>query len=206
MDKTASLALLRTHIHDEHLVRHCRATGAIMKSAARHLREDDAAWERIGILHDIDFEQIHGDSKNPGGSSRFGILTNPSYMQQHGAVGKEILLLHGIDPDEAEIIRRHNHLLFNGSYTRPVEIVLQAADSISGLITACALVKGGHLSDVSVKTITRKAKEKSFAAGCDRDRIALIAPVIPLPEFYGIALSGMMGVIILIIPRPPRVL
>lgn len=59
---------------------------------------------------------------------------------------------------------------------------------------ACGLVKGGNLTDVSVKTITKKSKEKSFAAGCDRDRIALAAPLIPLSEFYGLALAGLMEI------------
>jgi len=176
MDRSASIYLIRNYIHDEHLVRHCLATGAVMKHAARQLHEDEVRWERIGILHDIDFEQIGGD------------------MQKHGAVGYEILLRQGIDSDEAEIIRGHNYLLHNGSYTRPVEIVLQAADSLSGLIIACGLVKGGNLSEVSEKTITKKAKERSFAAGCDRDRIALVAPVIPIPEFYAIALAGLMEI------------
>jgi len=194
MDRQASIALIRGHIKDEHLIRHCLATGAVMKHAARHLHEDEVQWERIGILHDIDFEEIGGDSKNSESSSRLGILTNPSYMQKHGVVGAEILLKEGVDPAEAEIIRRHNHLLHNGTYTQPVEVVLQAADSVSGLVIACGLVKGGNLSDVSVKTITKKSKEKSFAAGCDRDRIALIAPVIPQPEFYGIALMGLMEI------------
>lgn len=176
MDRQACIALIRGHIKDQHLIRHCLATGAVMKHAARHIKEDEACWERIGILHDIDFEEIGGD------------------MQRHGAVGAEILGKEGIDSAETEIIRRHNHFLHQGSYTQKVEIVLQAADSVSGLVIACGLVKGGNLSDVSVKTITKKSKEKSFAAGCDRDRIALISPVIPLPEFYGIALAGLMEI------------
>ncbi len=175
-ERQACIALIRGHIKDEHLIRHCLATGAVMKHAARHLKEDETRWERIGILHDIDFEEIGGD------------------MQRHGAVGAEILGKEGVDPAETEIIRRHNHFLHQGSYTQPVEIVLQAADSVSGLVIACGLVKGGILSDVSVKTITKKSKEKSFAAGCDRERIALVAPVIPLPEFYGIALAGLMEI------------
>jgi len=84
--------------------------------------------------------------------------------------------------------------LHGKNYYRPVEIALQAADSASGLITACALVKGGRLSDVTVKTVTKKAKEKSFAAGCDRSRIALIAPILALPEFYAVAIDGLMGI------------
>ena len=91
-------------------------------------------------------------------------------------------------------MQRHNHHLFPGTYTSPVEIALQAADSASGLVIACALVKGGKLSDVTVKTVTKKAKEKSFAAGCDRDRIALIEPIITLPEFYAGAITGLMAI------------
>ncbi|MFA7695247.1 MAG: hypothetical protein WCX63_06910 [Methanoregula sp.] len=68
------------------------------------------------------------------------------------------------------------------------------ADSISGLVIACALVKGGRLLDVSVKTITKKAKDTSFAAGCDRNRIALITPILALPEFYAIAINGLMEI------------
>lgn len=176
MDRPASISLLRTYVHDEHLVRHCRATGAIMKAMAGHLSADTGRWERIGILHDIDFEQVQGD------------------MQRHGIAGAEILKDHGIDPEDAGIIRRHNHLLHHDTYSSPVELALQAADSASGLIIACALVKGGRLSDVTVKTILKKAKEKSFAAGCDRDRIALIQPVIGVPEFYVVALSGLMEI------------
>jgi putative nucleotidyltransferase with HDIG domain len=176
MDRTAAVSLIRDHIRDEHLVRHCLATGAVMKHAARHLGEDEQRWERIGILHDIDFEEIGGD------------------MQRHGVTGAEILICNGRSPEDAAIVRRHNHFLFGGTYSQPVEIVLQAADSASGLVIACGLVKGGSLSDVSVKTITKKAKEKSFAAGCDRDRIALVAPIIPLPEFYGVALAGLMEI------------
>jgi hypothetical protein len=94
----------------------------------------------------------------------------------------------------ARVIQRHNHHLFPGTYEKPIEIALQAADSASGLVIACALLKGGRLSDVTVKTVTKKAKEKSFAAGCDRDRIALIEPILVLPEFYAVAISGMMEI------------
>ncbi len=112
----------------------------------------------------------------------------------HGAKGAEILGKHGIDPALAGIVRRHNHTFFSGTYDRTVEIALQAADSASGLIIACALVKGGRLSDVTVKTVTKKAKEKSFAAGCDRSRIVLIVPILALPDFYTVAIDGLMGI------------
>jgi len=176
MDRNAAIGLLRQHVKEESLVKHCLATGAIMKSVAGSLGGDPAVWEEIGVLHDIDFEQVLGN------------------MQQHGVAGAAILRSTGVSEDIAGIVARHNHLLHAGGYIQPVEIALQAADSASGLVIACALVKGGRLSEVSVKTITKKAREKSFAAGCDRDRIALISPLMELPVFYEHALRGMMEI------------
>jgi putative nucleotidyltransferase with HDIG domain len=180
MDRADAIGLLKKHVKEESLLKHCYATGAIMKSVAERLSANPQVWEEIGILHDIDFEEIGGD------------------MQRHGVVGAEILRAAGLREDFTNIVARHNHFICPGPYERPVEIALQAADSASGLIIACALVKGGNLSEVSVKTITKKAKEKSFAAGCDRDRIALIEPIMKLPEFYEHALRGMMEI------RPER--
>jgi len=176
MERSAAVALLHRYVQGDGLTRHCLATGAIMKSVAGFFSQDPARWEEIGILHDIDFEYVKED------------------MQQHGTVGAQLLKSAGVPGDMGEIVRRHNHFLHTGTYESPVEITLQAADSASGLIIACALVKGGRLSDISVKTITKKAKERSFAAGCDRSRIALIAPLMEIPKFYEYALAGMMEI------------
>jgi putative nucleotidyltransferase with HDIG domain len=176
MERAAAIGLLKHHVHEDSLLKHCYATGAIMKAVAGPLSGDPKSWEEIGILHDIDFEQVSGD------------------MQKHGRVGAELLKAAGLPEDSCGIVMRHNHFLFPGTYEHPVEIALQAADSASGLIIACAMVKGRQLSEVSVKTITKKAKEKSFAAGCDRTRIALIAPLMEIPVFYDHALRGMMEI------------
>lgn len=176
MDRADAIGLLKKHVHEDSLLKHCYATGAIMKAVAGSFSGNSGEWEEIGILHDIDFEEIGGD------------------MQKHGVVGAGLLRSAGLPDDFAGIVERHNHHLFNGTYQRPVEIALQAADSASGLIIACAKVKGGRLSDVSVTTITKKAKEKSFAAGCDRARIELIAPIMKIPDFYQHALNGMMEI------------
>jgi putative nucleotidyltransferase with HDIG domain len=176
MERSGSITLLRKYLHRDPLINHCLATGAIMKAVAGFFYQDPASWEEIGILHDIDFECVKGD------------------MAQHGVMGAELLKTAGIPDDTCAIIKRHNHFLHAGAYDSPVEISLQAADSASGLIIACALVKGGHLPDVSVKTITKKVKEKAFAAGCDRNRIALIAPLMEIPVFYEYALTGMMEI------------
>ncbi len=175
MDREDALTLLEVYVHGDSLIKHCMATAAVMKATAEYLGEDAATWENIGILHDIDFEQIGED------------------MERHGIEGERMLLENGVDAEIAAIVKRHNHMIFGG-YESPVEIALQAADSVSGLIIACALVKGGKLTEVTPKTVKKKFKDRSFAAGCERDRIRSIEPLIDLPTFYQLAIDGLITI------------
>ncbi|KLK87415.1 phosphohydrolase [Methanoculleus sediminis] len=151
---------------------HSHATAAIMRKVAEHLGEDAGTWEIIGLLHDIDYDIVCGD------------------MERHGVEGYRILIENGVSEEIADIVRRHNHLLF-GDYVRPVEVALQAADSVSGLIIACALVKGGAIDEVSPRTVKKKFKEKSFAAGCERERIRMIESLMDMETFYRLAIEGL---------------
>jgi hypothetical protein len=176
MNAEEALKLLKSYVSDDKLVKHCIATAAIMRELAKELGEDEELWNVIGILHDIDYDITEGD------------------MEKHGEVGAEILKKEGVDDEIAEVVKRHNHLL-HGDYEKPVEIALQAADSVSGLIIACALVKKGKVTEVTPKTVKKKFKEKSFAAGCDRDRIRMAEKLgFTLEEFYEIAIRGLVRV------------
>jgi putative nucleotidyltransferase with HDIG domain len=174
MDRNEALGLVRAHVSDAPLITHSVATAAVMKALAPHFSGDADVWELIGLLHDIDYTLVSAD------------------MTRHGGVGCEILRRAGVPEEIAGIVKRHNHHLYGENYREPVEIALQAADSASGLIIACALVKGRRLSEVTPKTVAKKFREKSFAAGCDRKRIRLIEPLMDLDRFYEIAISGLM--------------
>ena len=176
MDRNAALALLKEHVTTESLLGHCLATAAVMKGLAKELGEDENLWELIGILHDIDFQEIEED------------------MEKHGEVGYEILKASGIPDEIALPIRYHNHMLHEGEYTTPVEICLQTADSVSGLVIACAYVKGGKITDVSTKTVTKKYKAASFAAGCDRSRIAMSDVLLLRERMYEIAIAEITAI------------
>ena len=115
-------------------------------------------------------------------------------MEKHGEVGYEILKASGISDEIALPIRYHNHMLHEGEYTTPVEICLQTADSVSGLVIACAYVKGGKITDVSTKTVTKKYKAASFAAGCDRSRIAMSDVLLPRERMYEIAIAEITAI------------
>ncbi len=170
-----AIELLREYVKNENLVKHCIATAAIMKGLAKRLGENEEKWELIGLLHDIDYEVVNED------------------MNRHGIVGSEILREKGFDEEICEAVKRHNHFLFEPE--KSVEIALQAADNLSGLIVACALVKGRNLGNVTPKTVKKKFKEKSFASGCNRERIKMIEKLgISLEEFYQIAIDSMLEV------------
>ncbi len=176
MDRTEALALLKEHVKTQSLLNHCLSTAAVMKGLAKELNQDETVWELIGILHDIDFEEIGED------------------MTKHGLAGYDILKAAGIGDEIANPIKRHNHTLFEGEYTEPVEICLQTADSVSGLVIACSYVKGGKVTEVTTKTITKKYKTASFAAGCDRTRIASTDALIPRERMYEIAIAEITAI------------
>ena len=113
MEKAEALTLLKQHVSTTSLVGHCISTSAVMKGLASELGQDDVLWETIGILHDIDFEEIDED------------------MEKHGLAGYEILRAAGVGDEIALPIKRHNHMIFGTDYTTPVEICLQVADSVA---------------------------------------------------------------------------
>ncbi|HPJ74273.1 MAG TPA: hypothetical protein PLM96_04710 [Methanoregulaceae archaeon] len=81
-----------------------------------------------------------------------------------------------------------------GSSEGVADVVLQSADNISGLIIACALVKGGSISDVTPKTVKKKFKEKSFAAGCRREKVWEIEEFMDLSRFFELAIVAMQEI------------
>lgn len=174
MDRNFALNLLKKYLKNDKLVKHCIATSAIMKELAKELGEDEKRWELLGLLHDIDYELVEGD------------------MKRHGIVGSEILK-EFFDDDFCNTVKRHNYYIFEPKTKE--DIALIASDNISGLIIACALVKGRKITAVTPKTVRDKFKEKSFARGCNREMIGRIEEIgISLDKFFEIAIKALVGV------------
>ncbi|OPX66203.1 MAG: Ribonuclease Y [Methanoregulaceae archaeon PtaB.Bin056] len=167
--------LMRACLEKESLRSHCLSTAAIMKALASRMGKDPVQWEMIGLLHDIDYELVGGD------------------MERHGEVGYRMLIEREIGEDIAGAVRRHNDFL-SGDSQDPVDVALQAADNISGLIIATAAVKGGRITEVTEKTLRKKFKEKAFAAGCRREKVMGITRFMELPEFFSLALGAMQEI------------
>jgi putative nucleotidyltransferase with HDIG domain len=145
-----SLALLREHTQADHLLKHMLAVEAAMVGQARRLGGDPELWGRTGLLHDMDYER------------------HPT-PAEHPFVGVEILRSRGYPEEMLRAILSHAD--YSGvARGTPMEHALYAVDELSGLVVACALVRPSRsLDDLTPRSVQKKFKSKSFAAGVKRE-------------------------------------
>jgi len=176
MNREDTLGEIKKNVKNENLVRHMIATEAIMRELARKFGEDEVKWGMAGLLHDIDVEITGGD------------------MNSHGVVGSEMIRELDFDEDIARAVLAHNETLGFPRETL-IEKALFCADPLTGLITAAALVRlEKKLSMVEAKSVRKRFKEKSFAAGASREGIAACSELgIELEEFIELGLRAMQG-------------
>ena len=176
IDRNEALQLLKKYIKNEKMIKHMLAVEAIMRALAKKLKEDEDLWGITGLLHDIDYEVVGKD------------------LSKHGLVSAEILK-DKLPEDVLKAIMAHNELT-GVKCDSPLAIALRAADQVSGLIIATALVMPNKkLEEVKVSSLKKKFKQKDFARGVKRDRIKLIEKLgIKLDEFLEIALRALQGI------------
>ena len=152
MDRADGLAIVREFVKSENLIRHMYAVEAAMRFYARKYGEDEDIWGFTGLLHDFDWE-IH-----------------PS-MEEHPQAGAPILRKRNVPEDIVHAILSHaDHTGIQRGTN--MEKALYACDEITGLITAVALVRPSRsLHDLKVKSVKKKWKDRSFAAGANRIEI-----------------------------------
>jgi len=178
MTRDEALALLTRHVKSENMIRHSLAAEAVMRALAKRLGRDEEQWGLAGLLHDIDIERVGGD------------------LAVHGLDGERILSESNCDPEIVEAVRMHNEAAAGAVRSKEFHHALAAGETITGLITATALVYPDRkLARVKVKSVTKRMKEKAFAASVNRDTVMECEKIgLPLDEFAGIALSAMQGI------------
>jgi len=177
MNREEAISLVKENIKKENLFKHILAVEAIMRGIANHLNEDVESWDLVGLLHDIDYEKTEDDPKN------------------HGIIA-ENLLKGKVDEKIIKAIKSHNFEHTGVIPETKMEKALIAADAISGLIVATALIiPSKKLKDVKVKSIKKKFKQKDFARRCSRECILVCEHVgIPKEKFFEIALEAIQGI------------
>lgn len=177
-----ALALLKKYNKDPFHIQHAYTVEAVMKWYAKELGygEDVEYWGIVGLLHDIDFEQ---------------------YPEEHCLRAPELLREGGVGEDIIHAVCSHGYgitvgcgVTINVKPEHEMEKVLFAADELTGLIWAAALMRPSKsIKDMELKSLKKKYKSKGFAAGCSREVIERGAELLgwELPKLLTMTLEAM---------------
>ena len=155
-----ALALLKKYNKDPFHMQHALTVEAVMRWYAKELGYGDAEeyWGIVGLIHDIDFEL---------------------YPEEHCLKAPELLREGGVGEDIIHAVVSHGYGITVGcgvtldvAPEHEMEKVLFAADELTGLIGAAALMRPSKSTkDMELKSLKKKYKSKGFAAGCSREVI-----------------------------------
>lgn len=175
MNYAEARALMERHCTENTLRKHCLASGAVLKALARRLGQDEEMWAVTGLLHDLDYDQTKDD------------------MPRHGLVTVELLKDQSLPAEVIQAIKAHNAENLGLERKSPLDIALTCGETITGLVVATTLVyPDKKLASVKPKSVTKRMKEKAFAASVNRDHIRLCEDLgVPLAEFAALAVEAM---------------
>ena len=166
---------MEKHVKNKNLVNHMIAVSAIMKGIANHFGKEPALWEVVGMLHDVDYERTGDDFPRHGLLSATMVA---DYLPEEGL----------------KAIRAHNPMTGVEAESR-MEISLFAADAISGLIVADALVRPTRLEGMKPKSLRRRMKDKSFARNVSRENIRRCEEMgLDLNRFLALSIEAIQSV------------
>jgi putative nucleotidyltransferase with HDIG domain len=146
-----ALALFHEWTQTDSLRRHGYAVEAAMGFYARHFGENEEVWRITGLLHDVDYERHQS-------------------LEEHPFVGVGMLREKGYPEDVLEAIMGHANHTNTPRITRMAK-VLYAVDELAGFIMAVGYVRPTGLEGMAPKSVTKKLKDKAFAAAVSRDDI-----------------------------------
>jgi putative nucleotidyltransferase with HDIG domain len=161
---------LTRYTKSQALLRHALAVEASVGWYARHYGEDEELWRAAALLHDFDYEM------------------HPT-LDKHPQDGAPILRDDGWSEEVVEAVLSHAEHLAIPRDT-PLKKTLFACDELSGFVHACALVRPEGLSTLEPKSVVKKLKQPSFAAGVHRDEVYAGA------ELLGLELNEHIGNVI----------
>ncbi len=152
MYRSEALEIVQEYVKNQNLINHMLSVEAAMRFYAHKFGEDPELWGNTGLLHDFDWE-IH-----------------PT-LEEHPQAGAPILRERGVPEEIIQGVLSHADHSGVQRVTR-MQKALYACDEITGLVTAVALVRPSRsLYDLTAKSVKKKWKDRSFAAGANREEI-----------------------------------
>lgn len=147
-----AMELLKKYNKSDSLIKHALAVEGVMKYFAEYYGEDIEKWGNIGLIHDLDYEQ---------------------FPDQHCIMTEKILRENNWPEEYIYSVISHGWGICSDAEPKSImEKTLYTIDELTGLIAATALMRPGKsILDLGLKSLTKKWKQKSFAAGVDRDLI-----------------------------------
>ncbi len=145
-----ALALLKTQVTSESLLKHCLAVEASMRWYSAFFNEPLELWGQCGLLHDIDFEK---------------------YPNEHPLMALDLLRNHGYDETFVMAIKGHGDHTNTPRETNLAK-TLYAVDELSSFVVAVALVRPEKFGGLTSKSVKKKLKDKAFARAVSREDIA----------------------------------
>jgi len=174
-NKEEALIILQQYNQEQFHLQHARTVSGVLGYFAREYDPERVEfWEVVGLLHDLDFEM---------------------YPAQHCVKSQEIM--RGLGLDEEIVRATASHCYGINVDIRPehiMEKILYAADELTGLIGAVAIMRPSKsVMDLEEKSVMKKFKTPSFAAGCSRDVIRAGAEMLgwELPDLIGRTILAM---------------
>ncbi len=178
-----ALGLLKDMPQQESDINHYLETEAIMKALAEKFDENAGYWGMIGLLHDVDWALTRNN------------------REEHCIKAAEILKEKGFDDKFIKIVQSHGYgyneipALKDKQRTEKIEYSLIAAETLTGIIYAYALLKGRNISDMDVSGLKKKFKDKKFAANCNRELVKKIEKTgLSLDDFFDISIKAIKSI------------
>ena len=148
-DINQAMAILTEYNQSEALITHAKTVSGVMRHFAALFGGDPERWAVAGLLHDVDYEK---------------------WPEEHCAKMLELLKAHDVDDDFARELAAHGWgVCCDIEPETDMAKVLFTIDELTGLIHAAAIMRPSKsVMDLELKSVKKKYKTKSFAAGVDR--------------------------------------
>jgi len=182
ISREEAIALLKSMSQLDSDMNHYLETEAIMRSLAEKFGDDVEYWGMLGLLHDVDWALTKKD------------------WSGHCIKAAELLKEKGFDDEFIENVQSHGYghdeipLLKDKKRASKIQYCLTAAETLTGIIYAYALMRGKRISGMDAKGLAKKFKDRKFAANCNRELVKEI-------ELVGLSLDGFFDLSIESIKR-----
>ena len=173
LTREAALDLIKQQNPEQHMVQHALASECVMRALARYFGEDETLWGITGLVHDVDFPHTKGTPAS------------------HGLMAED-MLAGSLPLEGVRAIKAHNSECTGVDPKSRFDYALRAAETVTGMVTAAALVRPTGMEGMEAKSLKKKMKDKAFAAAVSRERIRECEKIgITLDEFFTLAIKAM---------------